>query len=164
MSSRPQPVGNYDPKGWGDEPAPTRSPRPRAVLAGAVLAWVGTAFGTVIAVAFVTATSSSPLVSGLAPEQRQNAASFFHVVGIVLMTWCPVVALMAYFAFRRVSWAAMTVVVMGVVWILVSVFAALAGGGAGVLFGVAWTVASVTLIYFARPSRHWYDTAPRRLD
>lgn len=45
-----------------------------------------------------------------------------------------------------------------------SVFSALAGGGAGVLFGVAWTVASVTLIYFARPSRYWYDTAPRRLD
>jgi hypothetical protein len=132
------------------------------VLVGCILAWVGAAFGMVIAVAYVTATPSSPLVSRLPVDQREAATTFLHLVGILNMTWCPLVMMVAYFAYRRASWAAVTLTVMGALWIALNLVNVVAGGGSSVLLGISWTAASVTLVYFARPSREWYRTVVRR--
>lgn len=163
-SSQPLPprADWYDPKGWGDEPRAEASPRPHTVLAGCILAWVGAAFGMAIAVAYVTATPRSPLVSGLPLDQRESATTSLHLVGILNMTWCPLVMMVAYFAFRRAAWAAATLAVMGGVWVVLNLVNAMAGGGRSVLLGILWTAASVTLVYFARSSKEWYRTAVRR--
>lgn len=153
----------FDPNAWGDErtdrgdePTSVSSRRPGTVLAGCILAWVGSAAGIYTAVVLLTASQQSGLYDGLSADQRLEVASVYRLVGILNLIWCPIVILAALFAFRRAKWAAITLVLMAVVWILVNIFNALAGGGFGVVLGVVWTTASVTLVYFLRPSREWY--------
>lgn len=156
MTSTQRPGDNFDPTAWGDDSTSVSSRRPGTVLAGCILAWVGAAFGTLVAVLFISASGDSALLDDLTAEQRAEAAEFFQVVGTVLLIWCPTVMLAAFFAFRRAKWAAVTLVVMGVLWTLICIFNALSGGGFGVVLAVAWTVASITLVYFVRQSREWY--------
>jgi hypothetical protein len=141
---------------WRKQTPEDSDVRPGYVLAGCVLAWVGAIVGAFNGALFLTVTDTTQFLQDVAVEDRARQITFYHWLGIVLVAWCLAVAVVTYFAFRRTKSAALALVVMGVVWVLVNIFNGLSGAGLGVVVGSAWTIASITFVYFVRQSREWY--------
>jgi hypothetical protein len=141
---------------WSKETPDDSDARPGFVLAGCVLAWVGAIVGALNGALFLTVSERTAFLSDLAVEDRARQITFYHWLGIALVAWCLVVAVVTFFAFRRAKGAALALVAMGIVWVLVNIFNGLSGAGLGVVVGSAWTIASITFVYFVRQSREWY--------
>ncbi len=102
--------------GFGFPPLPDESPirldRPPAVFAGCVMAWVGDIIGLVVGIFLLFMPSNSPALDAYSPSDRAHVASALHVVGGTLIVWCPIVILVAVFAFRGARWAPLALMVM----------------------------------------------------
>jgi hypothetical protein len=146
----------YDATAWGDDTPIPESRRPWTVLAGCLLAWIGATAGAFNGFLLLTLTPSSPALASFSVADRTKQVSFFHLLGTGLLIWCLAVMVVAVFAFRRARWAALTLLVLGIIWTLASIFNGLGGAGLGVVLSVGWVVASITLLYFARQSKDWF--------
>jgi hypothetical protein len=158
MFSPPPSADRSDASREGEEAFQDPDVRPSYVLAGCVLAWVGALVGCFNGALFLTVKETTRFVRDMAVEDRAGQITFYHWLGIALVIWCLALAVVTYFAFRRDKRAARALVAMGIVWVLVNIFNGLSGAGLGVVIGSAWTIASVTFVYFVRQSREWYTS------
>jgi hypothetical protein len=146
--------------GLGFPPLPDENPirrdRPPPVVTGCVMAWVGDTVGFVVGVFLLSIPSDSPALDTYAPSNRANVASALHVIGGSLMVWCPIVIIVAVFAFRGARWAALTLVAMAGAYALASIASVVSGSNAQGGLSLIWTLASAGLVYGVPSSRQWF--------
>jgi hypothetical protein len=139
--------------------------RPGLVVAGCVMAWLGSTLGLLSGFFFVSLTEDSAVFDDLdMGMSRADAVTLFQITGAFLIVWCLAVAVMAVFAFRGARWAAIALQVMAVVMALVSIANWATSGSPQGAFGMVWALASAALIYQNRPAKDWFAamTAARR--
>ena len=167
----PPPQGQFEYGGYGQPYAqqalaPDQTlRRPGTVVAGCIMAWVGSAIGLVMGLFFVTITEDSAIFDDYDfGMSRSDAVTMFQLTGGFMIVWCLLVIAMAIFAFRGARWAALTLLVMAGITAVMTLVNAFSGGGGGGLAGVAWAVASAFLIYQTRSSKEWFaaKSAQRR--
>ncbi len=141
---------------------PTEVKRPGTVLAGCILAWVGSVFGLLLGVLFLSLSENSSVFDDLDGDMnRADLVDALRITGGVLLAWCLVVFVLAVLAFRGAKWAAITLVVMAGVMAAFGLIGVVSGSGQGVL-GLLWAAASATLIYLNRPAKQWYAAVADR--
>jgi hypothetical protein len=149
-------------------PLPDETPRalarPTAVFAGCVMAWVGSVVGLAIGSVLITIDSGSPALDSVAPADRADVASSLAIWGTILVVACPIVIVAAWFAFRGVKWAALTLVGMAGAYLVAAVVSLASGTGSSGGLGLLWTMVSAGLLYANATARRWFDamTAARR--
>ena len=151
-----------EPEGYavGADPATALGRRPGAVVAGCVLAWIGSAVGMLAGVFALAISESSDLLDQIADEaDRGDAARLMHVSGAVTLVWCLAVAVFAFFAFRRSTWAARALVVMAGIVVALSVINLSVTGSPGAAPALIWSALSAFLVYGAKRSRDWFKAA-----
>jgi hypothetical protein len=131
--------------------------RPPAVFAGCVMAWIASALGLVIGVVLITIGPESQALQNVAASDRADVAHVLGIVGVVLAVWCPIVMVVAYFAFQGYQRAALTMVVMAGLYLLVVLLSLIAGGGGQGGPGLIWSIVSAGLVYVPASARAWYD-------
>jgi hypothetical protein len=146
--------------GFGFPPLPDESPirldRPPAVVAGCVMAWVGGTVGLVVGVFLLFMPTNSPALDAYSPSDRAHVASALHVVGGTLIVWCPIVILVALFAFRGARWAPIALLVMAGVYAVASIASVVSGSDAQGGLSLIWALASAGLVYAVPSSRAWF--------
>jgi hypothetical protein len=167
MSESPDPGGLPEPPptyGWS--PLPDENPvpveRPPTVLAGCVMAWVGGVIGFIIGGFLLSISSTSPALDTVSPPDRASTASALHIVGGTLVVWCPIVVVVAVFAYRGARWAALTLVGMAVAYALSSIVSLVTSSTSQGGLGLIWTAVSAGLLCIPRPSREWYNSMAAR--
>ncbi|MBA3309902.1 MAG: hypothetical protein H0U28_07545 [Nocardioidaceae bacterium] len=132
--------------------------RPWTVLVGCILAWVGGALGVFLSAFAFTRNQDSEILDDLpAGTDRGDALAAIQAGAGVLLVWCLIVLVLAFFAFRGVRWAAIALLVLaGLVALAVLLNLLLAGSSAGIPI-LAWSVASAVLIYRTPASKDWFD-------
>lgn len=139
---------------WGQGGA---LPRPGTVIAGCVLAWIGSALmivlGLIILIAGGTLTASDLGLSGA------DSAGLMAVIGIfggIFLVWGLIVVLGAVFAFRGAKWGRMLLTVLGAIFLVFGIMGLTTGEASG-LIGVAWVAASTVLLWLPA-STAWYNS------
>lgn len=131
--------------------------RPGTVLAGCIMAWVGSAIGLAMGLFFVTITEDSAVFDDYDfGMSRSDAVTMFQLTGGFMIVWCLLVIVMAVFAFRGARWAALALLVMAGLTTVMTLVNAFTGGGGGGFAGVAWAVASALLIYQSQSAKEWF--------
>jgi hypothetical protein len=139
-------------------PPGTAPRRPGTVLAGCILAWVGSVFGVLVGLLLLSVSEDSPLFDEVdLGMSRADAVDAMHLAGGFLAGWCLVVAVMAVLAFRGVKWAAIALVVMAGLMVVLSLLSMVGSGGIQSLVGLLWSVGSAALIYLNRPAKAWFE-------
>lgn len=162
MAQPPLPAddGRFRP-GWRfpplDDEGPIAPDRPPLVFAGCVMAWVGDVLGFIIGIFLLFIRSDSSALDTVAASDRAHVASALHGVGAALVVWCPLVIIVATFAFRGAKWAAMTLAAMACVYVLASLVGLLGGSAAQGGLGLIWTLVSAGLVYVVPSSRAWFN-------
>jgi hypothetical protein len=148
------------PPGYTFPPLPDENPirvdRPASVYAGCVMAWIGSVIGLIIGGFLVSIASTSPALDTVAAPDRADVASSLHVVGGILLVWCPIVIVVAVFAYRGARWAALTLLGMAGAYVLASIVSLATNSTAQGGLALIWTAVSAGLVYVPRSSREWF--------
>jgi hypothetical protein len=147
-----------------DDERPVGSSRPPLVFAGCVMAWVGDVLGFIVGIFLLFISADSAALDTVKASDRDSVASALHVVGGVLIVWCPLVIVVATFAFYGRKWAAMTLAGMAAAYVLASIAGLVGGSTAQGGLGLIWTLVSAALVYVVPSSRAWFNAnASKRL-
>jgi hypothetical protein len=163
QSQAPQPEPAL---GYGFPPLPDENPirpdRPPTVFAGCVMAWIGGVVGCIFGGALVSLAADSPALNSVRAADRADFASSLHLVGAIFLVWCPLVIIVAAFAFKGAQWAALTLVGMAVACVLASLVGLATGSSAQGGLGLIWVLASAALVYLPPSSRAWFTSMAAR--
>jgi hypothetical protein len=136
--------------------------RPRLLTIGCILTWVGCAIGLAGGLSLFMVDEDSSYFDNLDPDvDRADAASALHTIGVGLSIWCVLVAVVAVVAYRGAKWAAVTLLVMGIVFAVIGFLNLLAGNPYG-LFAPIWALGAAYLVSRHPSSRAWYDAVAER--
>jgi hypothetical protein len=140
------------------------SDRPPLVFAGCVMAWVGDVLGFIVGIFLLFISADSAALDTVKASDRDSAASALHVVGGVLIVWCPLVIIVATFAYYGKKWAAMTLAGMATAYVLASIAGLVGGSTTQGGLSLIWSLVSAALVYVVPSSRAWFTAnAPQRL-
>jgi hypothetical protein len=144
------------------DPDSTLLERPSWVFAGCVMAWVGGVLGCIIGGFLVSIASTSPALDTVAAADRADVASSLHVVGGILLVWCPLVIIVAVFAYRGARWAALTLVGMAGAYGVASIVSLMTSSTAQGGLALVWAAVSAGLVYLPPSSREWFNRMTAR--
>jgi hypothetical protein len=153
---RPEPSLGYPSPALPNEDA-IRLERPTLVFAGCIMAWVGSAIGLLIGAFLVTISSTAPALDTVAAADRADMASALHLVGGILLVWCPLVIVVAMFAYRGARWAALTLVGMAGAYLVMSIVSLATSSTAQGGLALLWTAVSAGLVFAPPTSRAWFN-------
>lgn len=145
-------------------PAPAATPRPAAVLWACALTWVGTglvAVGMVLIGVWVAVTPDAVMdtLREQDPARAEEVTEDLLVGAVIAMVllvvvWCVAAAVVAWFAFRRATWAQVLLAVSAGCAGLICLVMVLLGG---FLLIAVMAACSVSVALLLRPeSRAWY--------
>jgi hypothetical protein len=137
---------------------PAQFKRPRTVLIGCVMAWIGAAVSIYGGLRSLAINRDSSVMDDVDPDQISSTLQSYHAVGWVSLVWGVLLVLFALQAFLGARWAATALVSMaGVVLLfgLLSLTSNFAPEGAIVTM---WSITSATLVRYREDSRNWYAT------
>lgn len=139
--------------GQDERPAPSR---PGTLLAGCILTWIGSALGLLLGIALLALSNSDDLFDALPDNtNRDDAQLILQVTGGLLIVSCLLALLFSILAFTGKRWAAIALTVLGVLWILLSLYGLVTGGGGSGLLPIVWIGVSVGLVMAG--SKEWFD-------
>lgn len=153
--SYPPPPPGEGPYGYGDERQPPK--RPGTLLAACIMTWVGSGLGLLLGLLFLAFSGNDEFLDEVATADmsRSEAATFFQNFGGALVVASLLALAFSIIAFTGKRWAAIALVVLGALWVALSLYNVATSGNAQGVVAIVYVGVASALVLIG--SKDWFD-------
>ncbi|UFU06820.1 hypothetical protein [Ruania halotolerans] len=140
---------------YGSYEGPSSDKRPGGVTAAAVMTWVGSAILVVLSlIMFGASGMTDELQDAGVPSEMVDT---LPVIGGVMLVISIIAIVLAVLAFRRSKVGLYGLIVLGALYVILSIVGMVTGGGGMSLIPIVWIAIVCALLIKNRP---WFDQRP----